>query len=97
PGASAQLRIADRRAQLVVAGLPAPPRGRIYQVWLKHAGTRQAPEPTPVLFSVTRDGRASVAVPGDLGDVDAVLVTDEPLGGSQVPTRPTPIISARPA
>ena len=41
-----------------------------------------------------RDGSASVDVPGSLDDVEAVLVTSEPEGGSQVPTR-KPVIARR--
>jgi hypothetical protein len=91
-GASCRMRVGDGGAKLVVAGLKAPPQGRIYQVWLdRDDGT--APEPTEALFSV-RKGRASVDVPGDLDGVRQVLVTDEPLGGSEVPTR-QPVIAAR--
>lgn len=91
-GASCSVRVAGDSARLVVAGLQAPPEGRIYQVWLdRDDGT--APQPTEALFSV-RKGRASVAVPGDLSGVKQVLVTDEPLGGSEVPTR-QPVIAAR--
>ena len=91
-GASCQMRVAGDSAKLVVAGLKAPPEGRIYQVWLdRDNGT--APEPTEALFSV-RKGRASVDVPGDLEGVKQVLVTHEPLGGSEVPTR-QPVIAAR--
>ncbi len=91
-GAACQLRVSGDSARLVVAGLPAPPEGRIYQLWLdRDNGT--APEPTEALFSV-RKGRASVAVPGDLKGVKRVLVTDEPQGGSEVPTR-QPVIAAR--
>lgn len=90
-GASCQMRVAGDNAKLVVAGLKAPPEGRIYQVWLdRDSGT--APEPTEALFSV-RKGRASVHVPGNLRGVKQVLVTDEPLGGSEVPTR-QPVIAA---
>ena len=90
-GTSCQMRVAGDSAKLVVAGLEAPPEGRIYQVWLnRDNGT--APEPTEALFSV-RKGRASVDVPGDLKGVKQVLVTDEPLGGSEVPTR-QPVIAA---
>ena len=61
-------------------------------MWLdRDDGT--APVPTEALFSV-RQGRASVDVPGDLRGVKQVLVTDEPLGGSEVPTR-QPVIAAR--
>ena len=96
PGARAQLRVGDQGATLVVAGLPAPPRGRIYQVWLDDVSDRRPPRPTEVLFSVNRSGRATVDVPSDLRGGQAVLVTHEPLGGSVVPSR-TPIITARPA
>jgi hypothetical protein len=91
-GATCQMRVAGDSAKLVVAGLPRPPEGRIYQVWLdRDNGT--APQPTEALFSV-RNGRASVAVPGDMNGVKQVLVTDEPPGGSEVPTR-QPVIAIR--
>lgn len=90
-GATCQVQVSDDSAKLVVGGLAAPPEGRIYQVWLdRDNGT--APEPTAALFSV-RKGGASVAVPGDLSGVKQVLVTHEPLGGSEVPTR-QPVIAA---
>jgi hypothetical protein len=91
-GSSCQMRVTgDDDAKLVLAGLAAPPEGRIYQLWLdRGTGT---PEPTEALFSV-RNGRASVAVPGNLKGVKQVLVTDEPLGGSEAPTR-QPVIAAR--
>ena len=91
-GASCRLRVADDSAQLVVGRMEAPPPGRIYQVWLAREGATK-PEPTEALFSV-RDGRATVDVPGDLSNVSQVLVTHEPLGGSDVPTR-LPLIRAR--
>jgi hypothetical protein len=88
-GASCKMRVAGDSVKLVVTGLRAPPEGRIYQVWLDRANGTAA-EPTEALFSV-RKGRASVDVPGDLHGVKRVLVTDEPAGGSEVPTR-QPII-----
>jgi hypothetical protein len=90
-GTSCRMRVAGDSAKLVLARLQAPPKGRIYQVWLDRDGGT-AFEPTAALFSV-RNGRASVDVPGDLRGVKRVLVTDEPPGGSEVPTR-QPIIQA---
>ncbi len=78
--------------ELVVQGMPAPPPGRIYEVWLER-GTA-APQPTDALFSVTKTGNGTVGVPGDLHGLSDVLVTDEPLGGSLKPTR-TPVIVAK--
>ena len=93
PGkAKCEMQVVGDRVKLVVAGLQAPPEGRIYQVWIDR-GEGTAPEPTEALFSV-RKGRASVLVPGDLAGVKQVLVTDEPIGGSEVPTR-QPVIAAR--
>ncbi len=89
--ASAALRKVGSHLELVVVGMPAPPPGRIYEMWLER-GTL-APEPTDVLFSVTRTGSGLVGVPS-LRGADKVLVTDEPLGGSLKPTR-TPVIVAR--
>jgi hypothetical protein len=76
--------VAGGRAELIVRHLPPPPAGRIYEVWLKRAG--QQPSPTSALFSVTTTGAGDVGVPGDLRGVSEVLVTQEPAGGSLVPT-----------
>jgi anti-sigma factor RsiW len=91
-GARAHMVMTSGDAKLVVSGMPAPPAGRVYQVWLRRH-VDAPPEPTDALFLVSRTGDASVDVPGKLDGVDAVLVTDEPLGGSRVPTR-APVITA---
>ena len=82
--ANAELEINGDEARLVARGVPAPPTGRLYQVWLKRDG--HAPEPTAALFMPSRDGTATASVPGSLDDVDQVMVTDEPDGGSSMPT-----------
>lgn len=88
---TAQLRIsAGGRTELAVSELAPPPTGRVYEVWLQRKGQ---PQPTDALFTPTADGRATVAVPGGVDGVDAVLVTDEPNGGSTTPTR-SPVIRA---
>jgi anti-sigma-K factor RskA len=94
PSARAVLSIHDGAGRLRVSHMPAPPPGKVYEVWLKRRGA--APAPTDALFTVTREGSASVDVPGDLDGVEQVLVTPEPSGGSAVPTH-APIIVARPA
>ena len=91
PGADVRLNVGEDGSTLVARNMPAPPAGRIYQVWLKRPG--EDPEPTSVLWSTRADGSADVAVPGSLDGVEAVLVTDEPEGGSDAPTK-APVISA---
>jgi Anti-sigma-K factor rskA len=93
PGARASLTVSGDRGTLEVSDFPAPPSGRVYQVWVKRPG--QDPAPTDALFGV-RDGNATVQVPGSMKGVDQVLVTDEPDGGSPKPTR-QPVIVAQPA
>jgi anti-sigma-K factor RskA len=90
PG-SATVRVSGGHAELTVAHLPAPPQGRIYQVWLQRGGK---PSPTTALFGVTSSGAGSVDVPGNLHGVRAVMVTAEPFGGSRAPTR-APVIVAQ--
>ena len=94
PRADVRLEIREHGSTLLAKNMPAPPSGRVYQVWLKRPG--KDPEPTSVLWSTRSDGSAEVAVPGSLEGVEAVLVTDEPQGGSAAPTKP-PVITAKPA
>jgi hypothetical protein len=90
--ARAELRRVGSHLELVVVGMPAPPPGRIYEVWLVPPHS-QTPLPTDALFSVTHQGNGSVGVPGSAQNVSEVLVTAEPLGGSLKPTR-KPVIVA---
>lgn len=78
------MTVDEGHGTLKVEGMPQPPEGRVYQVWTQRFG--QDPKPTDALFTVDKDGSASVDVPGDTGAVDQVLVTDEPRGGSPEPT-----------
>ncbi len=84
PGATVSLEMNGEEGRLLARGLPAPPSGRVYQVWLKRDG--HAPEPTAALFVPSRDGAATASVPGTMEGIDQVMVTDEPDGGSPQPT-----------
>lgn len=88
---SAEVRLADGRAELVVSHFAPPPSGLIYEVWLKRGN--RVPTPTRVLFSVNAQGEADVGVPAQLGGVSEILVTPEPVGGSRVPTHPAVIVA----
>jgi hypothetical protein len=87
---SAELRVAGGRGELVVRHLPVPPAGQIYEVWTIRRG--HAASPTGTLFSVTSGGKADVGLPGDLRGVSEMLVTNEPAGGTLVPTGKPAII-----
>ena len=89
-GASVRVLVGEEHSTLVAEDLPTPPRGRVYQVWLQRPG--RDPEPTQALFRPSRAGTVSVDMPGSMEGVDQVLVTHEPIGGSDVPSGP-PLIT----
>jgi len=85
PGASARLQIegdGENGAILRVQGMPSLARGRVYQAWVQRDG-RIVPQPT---FEVGQRGGGAVAIPDDVHDADAVMVTREPRGGSRAPS-----------
>ncbi len=94
PDGTAELRVTDGEAMLVGRGMPAPPEGRVYQVWVMPKGSN-TPKPTNALFYPRADGSVATTIP-DVSDAKMVLVTDEPLGGSDEPSR-TPVMTAAPS
>ncbi len=88
---NAELRITGSHGDLIVHRLPQLPAGRIYEMWVQRGNA--APTPTGTLFSTRSNGSANVGVPGNLGGVSAVLVTQEPAGGTLAPTS-APVIVA---
>jgi hypothetical protein len=92
-GASAALHQSGGQAWLTVSDMPQPSAGHVYEVWVKRP-QHSLPQPTTGLFTPTSSGAGSVYVAGGLHDVTEVLVTQEPAGGSQVPTS-APLVIAR--
>jgi hypothetical protein len=90
-GASAELHQSGGHTWLTVANMPEPASGHVYEVWLKHPGQAE-PRPTNSLFAPTSTGTATVAVP-DSGGANEVLVTQEPAGGTRLPTDPAVIVA----
>lgn len=83
--AGAMLKVKGDQATLVAEKLPAPPSGKVYEVWVVPKGAK-APKPTNVLFTPRGNGSAQAAIPGNVSDIARVLVSDEPPGGSETPT-----------
>jgi anti-sigma-K factor RskA len=82
-GARMVVRVDGGHAVLRLAGMPAPPAGRVYEVWIVRHGVPQA---THALFGVRADGRAQIEVPEKVSGAERVMITDEPQGGSVMPT-----------
>jgi Anti-sigma-K factor rskA/Putative zinc-finger len=91
PTASGRLRIPDGGedgAILEVQGMPSLDPNRVYQAWVQRDGTL-VPQPT---FEVGADGGGAVAVPDDVSDAQAILVTREQRGGARAPSE-QPVLS----
>jgi hypothetical protein len=91
PQGSGNLRIEDNGedgAILRVNGMPDLRGREVYQAWVQRGGM-VIPQPT---FEVGPDGSGAVAVPEDLSDAQAVLVTREQRGGATAPSE-QPILS----
>jgi anti-sigma-K factor RskA len=82
PGGRAELVQGDG-TQLRVSNMPAPARGHVYQVWVQRSDGVIEPD---TVFTVDSAGRGAVGVSGDLDGARAVMVTQEPDGGSRKPT-----------
>lgn len=86
PAGESQARIMwapDHGAGVLVAeGMPRTAGGHVYQVWFVHDDLRVSAG----TLQVGADGGAAEVVTGDLDNAGAVMVTVEPLGGSDQPT-----------
>lgn len=80
----AELKVKGDNGTIELTGLTKLIPGRDYQAWVQRDG-KMVPAS---LFAVRKDGTATAAIPHDLEGADAVVVTSEPEGGSQVPTGP---------
>jgi anti-sigma-K factor RskA len=73
---------------LKLAHLRQTSPGKVLEAWVRREGQV---EPVRALFVPDEDGRASTTI-ADMSGVEAVMVTEEPQGGSEQPTSP-PIVT----
>lgn len=72
----------DGQGELVLAGVDQPKNGKVLEAWVARG---ESVEPVKETFTPDGAGNASTEI-SDLKGVDAVLVTEEPQGGTKVPT-----------
>ncbi|HEX5984145.1 MAG TPA: anti-sigma factor [Solirubrobacterales bacterium] len=65
-----------------LANLPQPPPGKVLETWVLREGEVES---VPPLFVPDRHGRAEATI-ADMSGVEELMVTEEPQGGSEVPT-----------
>ncbi len=90
-GVDAVLYQGDGHTWLTVSKMPEPSAGHVYEVWVKRPDSA-SPQPTDSLFAPTSSGNATVSVPSRPG-ASEVMVTQEPAGGSRLPTSAAIIVA----
>jgi anti-sigma-K factor RskA len=88
PGVTAKVVREGDRGTLRLADVKKLPENRVLEAWVRRDGEV---EPVRELFVPDRSGSASTTI-GDMRNVDLVMVTTEPAGGSEAPTS-APIVS----
>lgn len=88
PGVTATVEPNGKEAELQLANVAAMPEDRVLEAWVQREGEV---EPVEALFVPDREGNAATMIP-DMHGVEAVMVTEEPAGGSEAPTS-TPIVT----
>lgn len=86
-GVTAKVVRAGDTAELHLADVRKLPENRVLEAWVRRDGEV---EPVKALFVPDNEGRASTTI-GNLDGVDLVMVTTEPVGGSESPTS-SPIV-----
>jgi hypothetical protein len=76
------------QGELRLTGLGQVPKGKTLEAWVQRG---EAVEPVAMLFRPDGEGNASTQIE-DFEGVDAVMVTEEPAGGTKAPTT-EPLVS----
>jgi len=91
--AEGTLTVEGDSGSLEVRNLPPAGRHEVYQTWIRHTGNDGGIEPSTV-FVLAKDGSGHVRIPSGLEGADEVMVTREPVGGSEKPHE-SPLILAK--
>jgi len=93
PEGAARVNVTEPgQGRLVLDGVPPPPSGYVYEMWLSRAG--EAPVPAGTIARVATDRPTTAEIDGDLRSAPSLLVTVERAPGVDTPTV-KPVIEAR--
>ena len=82
----------DDGGKLELAGVPQPPKDKVFEAWVERGGEVEA---VPALIVPDRHGHAETTI-ADMNGVETVMITVEPRGGSETPTGETIMTMAVP-
>lgn len=85
----------DNRASLVVNGLAPPKRDKVYELWIQSGDAAPRPASDNLSQAVFVVGSGRVEIPARLEKGDRIMITEEPPGGSRIPSARPVVITAR--
>jgi anti-sigma-K factor RskA len=91
----AWVELSGGRAHLVVDGLAAPARNKVYELWIQSGDAAPRPASEHITQAVFVLGSGRVEIPARLQKGDRVMVTAERPGGSRIPTSTPVVITSR--
>jgi hypothetical protein len=91
-GGGAVVKVQGTQAELLVEGMPAPPAGMFYGVWLRYKHSSRM-TPTSARVGVNRVGEAGVGIPADIDKVIVLAVYEEPIHGPETTTSGAVIVA----
>lgn len=91
----AWIELTDNKAHLVVDGLAAPKRNKVYELWIQTGDAAPRPVSEDLSQAVFVVGSGRVEIPARLQEGDRIMITEEPSGGSRVPSQRPVVITAR--
>ncbi|MCW2991252.1 MAG: hypothetical protein JWM73_1846 [Solirubrobacterales bacterium] len=90
----AWVELSGDQAHLVVDRMAAPTRGKVYELWIKSGDAAPRPASEDLSQAVFVVGSGRVEIPAKLQSGDRVMVTEEPPGGSRIPSAAPVVITA---
>ena len=91
----AWIELTDNKAHLVVDGLAAPKRNKVYELWIQSGDAAPRPASDDLSRAVFVVGSGRVDIPARLQEGDRIMITEEPSGGSRIPSARPVVITSR--
>lgn len=91
----AWVEVSDDKAHLVVDGMATPKAGKVYELWIQSGNAAPRPASDDLSRAVFVVGSGRVDIPARLQEGDRVMVTEEPPGGSRIPSAAPIVITNR--
>lgn len=90
----AWVEMSGDRAHLVVDRMASPAPGKVYELWIQSRDDTPRPASDDLDEALFVVGSGRVEIPAHLQEGDRVMVTEEPVGGSRLPSGAPVVVTA---